>query len=60
MENSTTQKKVFVQENLFIWSTGKMKIRYIEIKHEVLNVREHVQVEYYRYDTSSRACNVIS
>ena len=25
MENSTNQKKVFVQENLFIWFTGKLK-----------------------------------
>ena len=25
MENSTTQKKIFVQENLFIWFTSKIK-----------------------------------
>ena len=25
MENSTTQKKAFVQENLFIWFTDKIK-----------------------------------
>ena len=25
MENSTTQKKLLVQENLFIWFTGKIK-----------------------------------
>ena len=24
MENSTTQKKLLVQENLFIWFTGKI------------------------------------
>ena len=60
MENSTIQMKVFVQENLVIYFTGKIKIRKTEIKYEVRNVREHVQVEYYRYGTSSRACNVIS
>ena len=45
MENSTTQKKLLVQENLFIWFTGKIKS-----DRQISNMRFGMSVSMFRLD----------